>query len=588
MVLICNVRFVVRFACLAMASLSLAGCASRGPREAAPLASRAVVPPAVQQFAASQAPFSQVVATTATPHPQLSGSPASGENQPTSAAAAASPARLPTTGASERRAERQSIILPAQFAASVVAAEPQPLPPPMAGGGRNDPAAPRPGAESLPPMAPVETGLQPMPIDFATALSLTQGQNPRIAFAQAQVAQAYGQYDAARVLWLPSIRAGMNYNKHEGRIQEVQGNNLEISRGAAYGGFGAGAFGAGSPGVPGIYMQFHLTDAIHQRQIRGYALDAREYESTAAMNDQLLDTALAYLRLLEAMQQRAIAAQTLRNGQELATLTAEFARTGAGTQADADRAAAAVALLQNEVVRAEEGVAVASARLAQQLSADPTFFLVPQEPSLVPIDLVPAGGYTADLVATGLSNRPELASSRSLVGEAVSRLSREQHAPWLPSVVLGVSYGAFSAGTGGDVTNPGDRFDFDAVAWWEVRNLGFGERAARDTARAQIEQARMREVQTMDLVAREIVEARTQVEARRRQITVAERGITSARQSYSRNLERIRNAQGLPIEVLQSIQALDAAWSDYLRAVVDFNEAQFRLHRALGWPVDGM
>ena len=29
--------------------------------------------------------------------------------------------------------------------------------------------------------------------------------------------QAFAQHSAARVLWLPSIRAGMNYNKHEGR-----------------------------------------------------------------------------------------------------------------------------------------------------------------------------------------------------------------------------------------------------------------------------------------------------------------------------------------------------------------------------------
>jgi outer membrane protein TolC len=68
---------------------------------------------------------------------------------------------------------------------------------------------------------------------------------------------------------------------------------------------------------------------------------------------------------------------------------------------------------------------------------------------------------------------------------------------------------------------------------------------------------------------------------------VAEQGIAAAQHSYERNLERIRNAQGLPIEVLQSIQALDAARREYLRAVVDYNTAQFRLHRALGWPVAG-
>lgn len=469
----------------------------------------------------------------------------------------------------------------------VSAAQPSELPPPTPL--PDDPAAkPTNEPELIPAVPPMvmDSDRESLPIDFATALALTQGQNPRIALTQAQISQAFAQYEAARVLWLPSIRTGMNYNKHEGRIQDVVGNNIETSRGAAFGGLGAGAVGAGSPAVPGVYMQFNLSDAVHQQQIRGFAVDARRFESTAAVNDQLLETSLAYLSLLSAHQQKAIAAASLKNGEELAKLTADFARTGAGTQADADRATAALALLHNEVVRAEEGIAVASARLAQQLSADPAVLIVPTEPAVVPIELVELQGELPELVATGISNRPELGARRSLVAEAASRLRREEHAPWLPSLALGVSYGAFGAGTGGEITNGADRFDFDAVAWWEVRNLGLGERAARDTARAQIQAARVREIETMDVVAREIVEAHAQAQARKRQISIAEQGIKSAQQSYTRNLDRIKNGQGLPIEVLQSIQALDAARRDYLRSVVDYDTAQFRLQRALGWPID--
>ena len=48
----------------------------------------------------------------------------------------------------------------------------------------------------------------------------------------------------------------------------------------------------------------------------------------------------------------------------------------------------------------------------------------------------------------------------------------------------------------------------------------------------------------------------------------------------------MRDLEGLPIETLQSIQALDQARREYLRALVDYNAAQFRLQRALGWPID--
>ena len=92
----------------------------------------------------------------------------------------------------------------------------------------------------------------------------------------------------------------------------------------------------------------------------------------------------------------------------------------------------------------------------------------------------------------------------------------------------------------------------------------------------------------MDRVAREVVEAHWQVQSRKGQIEVAESGVKWATNFYQRNLARIRAGHGLPIEVLQSLPALDEARREYLRTLADYNEAQFRLQRALGWPIDWM
>jgi hypothetical protein len=51
------------------------------------------------------------------------------------------------------------------------------------------------------------------------------------------------------------------------------------------------------------------------------------------------------------------------------------------------------------------------------------------------------------------------------------------------------------------------------------------------------------------------------------------------------NLDRIEQAKGLPIEALQSVQALALARREYLRTIIDYNNAQFALYRALGWPM---
>ncbi len=90
----------------------------------------------------------------------------------------------------------------------------------------------------------------------------------------------------------------------------------------------------------------------------------------------------------------------------------------------------------------------------------------------------------------------------------------------------------------------------------------------------------------MNQIAADVSEAHVQVVQRREQILSAESAIKTAIESHTTNLDRIREGQGLPIETLQSIQALDQARRLYTRVIADYNRAQFRLHRALGWPID--
>lgn len=455
------------------------------------------------------------------------------------------------------------------YQASIQDDEPAKLPKP-----RTDEAA----AE---PVQGVTSGIG---IEFGTALAMAAGQNPRVGLAQARIDEAYANLAASRAMWLPSIRAGGNYHKHEGRIQDVAGNIIETSRGSVYGGLGAFAVGAGSPAVPGVYANFRVSDAVFQPRIARAAASAREFAADATTHEVMLAAALAYVDLLDASQSRAIAEETLRNAQALADLTARFAKEGQGTGADSDRARSELAVRQNNVARADEAMQVASARLAELLSQDPTILLVPREPAIAPIDMQPRDMPAQDFVALGLTNRPELAECRHLVAEAVERLHRERLAPLLPSVLLGASYGTTGGGLGSRLDRFGDRADFDAVAYWELRNLGLGERAARRGAHSRIDQAQFEQVRVMDRVAREIVEAHAQSVQRYRQISTAQQGIAAARDSFRKNFERIREGQGLPLEALQSIQALDQAQREYLRAVTSYNQAQFSLTRALGWP----
>jgi len=422
-------------------------------------------------------------------------------------------------------------------------------------------------------------------LNLPTALSMVGGQHPAVGFAQWRVQEAYAQLDRAQVLWLPSLQAGFSFHRHDGNTQTTEGTIVDLNRNSFQYGLGTGANAAGTTPNPGIVSRFHLADAIFQPEIAEKTAWARGHAASGVINEQLLNVAVAYLELLDAEQDLRIVEETQQRTSGLSKLTGDFAATGQGLQADADRLQTELRLVENRLASARERVEVASARLSQALSIDARQRIVPLDPTVVPIELVSVEMDRGTLISTGLSNRPELKEAQALVAAAREQYKRQKYAPFVPSVLLGFSTGGFGGGLGNNLDNIDDRYDFDALLTWEIRNLGFGEDAARRESEALIQQARFEKVRMLDQVAREVAEAHAQVLHRAERITITQTAIQSAADSYKRNLSRIRDGQGLPLEVLQSVRALEDARRAYLQAVVEHNEAQFRLQWALGWPV---
>ncbi len=348
---------------------------------------------------------------------------------------------------------------------------------------------------------------------------------------------------------------------------------------------GAGVFGAGAPMVPGLLAQFHLTDAYFQPLAARQATGARSHAAAAVKQNTLLQVSLAHLELQRAAQELAIVRFTEQQAAELAKLTADFAKAGQGAQADADRTAAEHAQRELDVCRAEELYQVNGARLAQLLRLDPTLQLVPAEPQVVPLEMVPQQTSVRELTVIGLSQRPELAEQRHLVCEAVAVYDASKMAPLIPSVMLCASYGGLGSGVDSNYAALQDRFDFDAVAYGNCETLAKANKP-RVVKRMPCSDSNncvrsMRLIKSLAKSSKPMPKSKHVQGVESCRYWLAGSGIVAKTQ-----LERVRAGQALPLEALQSIVALNQAQRSYLRSIIEYNQAQLTLQRALGYPVD--
>lgn len=446
-------------------------------------------------------------------------------------------------------------------------------------------------AQSIEPIVPPVldmTESQTYPIDLGNALRLGGASNLEIRIARSRIAEAQARYLRARTLWLPSLRFGVGYNKHDGRIQETEGNVLEVSRGSLFFGGGAGLghvpLAGGSSGPFRLAVNLSLADAAFAPLVECQLVSAASAASNAALNDNLLAIASAYFGLVEANGQLANERLATAAAKQTADQVEAFARAGESSKTEVERVRTELALREQRLVDAERRVTTASAELARLLRLPPQVELVPVEEFVLPVTFFEAGEPVDGLIALARTSRPEVAEASARLQAACWRTKQETFRPWLPNVQAGASGGTFGGGTGSDLVNYGGRSDVDLLAVWELQNVGAGNIALRREAASQCHQRELELAAVRDQAAADVVSAHADVVGFHRQLEVAESAIGSAEESYQLNLSRIRQGEGLPIELIQSLNAMARALEQYTSAVANYNRAQYRLMRAVGMP----
>lgn len=417
------------------------------------------------------------------------------------------------------------------------------------------------------------------PIDLETALRLANSQNPTIGRAMAQVRRAQAQQDQAEVLWLPNLTGGATYIRHDGQTQNQAGNVFGVSRSSVFSG-------------GGTQLRIDTSDALFQPLVARRITGAASSDARATVNSIQLDVALGYVDLVQSYGLLAINQDILARAEKMLELAAAAEKSGVSkTAGDINRARAEVATRRMDRIDLEGRAAVASARLNRLLLLESSVELVPVDPAITPVTLVPPELNLDDLVGLAIRNRPELAANRELALAALERLRQARYGPLFPRVQIDYLAGTFGGGRNSYIGDFSGRGDLGAQAYWELRNFGFGNAAQVRERAADRDSTILQGVEIEARVRAEVTEALRVSQARSQALDEAQDAVREAAELYRKLLATQfgmvgPNARYDPLEALTAIQSLFQARVQYLNQVIDYNRYQLRLFVALGSPVD--
>ena len=458
----------------------------------------------------------------------------------------------------------------------------------------------------------------PVSIDLASALRLSTTSNLDVAQARAVVEQASAARQRAVSRMLPNVGLGVTYVDHAGRIQQANGNILNVNRTSL------------AVGVTPT-LTFDVADAIFLPLAARQVEEATRAGMVRVTNDTLLAIAEAYIAVLRGQRRLARIDLTLsflsddkpsafRGGAKgLAQLVRDVVEAGGKEAFKSDLARVQVEMLRRNEERAIvlQELETASAELARLLRLDPRTRFRPVEEKWGVVPLPGTEWLLQDvevLMAFALGNRPELAEFDALVRATGERERGARYRPYLPQVQVAYFDGGFGGGPTrntsrnivqdvhgaintpitptGEIARFGHRSDLSVTVGWQLQGMGFGNAAERREAAAVNTQAKLRLLAAHDRVKAQVVTTRAAVTRNNERLWTAWQAISDKDgkpagpvfESLRLNFERIRGGEGRPLEALDSIRGLNDTFEAFANGLSEYDRARFRLLVVLGVP----
>lgn len=389
-------------------------------------------------------------------------------------------------------------------------------------------------------------------IDLPTVLRLALDKNLNIAEAREKVKEERANLSGAKAQFLPNLKFSTGVGRTLGNISTIA--QIPSSRATLF---------------------INPTRILFESRAVDKLLRASEADLTGATHQTLLIVTGQYYDLLEAQALVRVQEQAVEMAKRLVSDTEALRGQGLAIRADVLTARTELADQEQRLKEAQLNFRVASIALATTLNLDPTITLFPTDKEVRQRteEIGKLGNREiGELIERALKNRPEIAAATYALAAAQSQKKAAQWGQVIPSFGMEHWFGGFT----------GNRDTFYFVEWNVLDQLGQLLFSRTRAAKANVRQAELRAEQVRDRVAAQVLAAREKVLTAQERIAAAREAVQQAEETLRTREERLRNNVGILLEVLQAQTALTKARANYVRAIVDYNQAEAELLFALG------
>ncbi len=420
-------------------------------------------------------------------------------------------------------------------------------------------------ATSLPAAEPVEQR-----INLAAVMRITGADNLDIQIAQQRFIEAQANHRQALAQFFPYLAPGIGYKRHEGNIQNVEGDILDVDKQSL-------AFGAS------VAAQLDLGDSIYKTMVAARLVQAAEFAAESQRQESVFQAVSAFLELGRAGAATKVALEAVNIADDYANQVKQAVGAGLGFKGDQFRSKAQAEKNRLLLRQAQEQRRIAAARLATALRMSPTIDLRPEGGDPAPMRLMNRDESLGSLVANALAHRPELKQSGAETAAAGKARSGAIYGPLIPSLRADYFYGGLGGGRRDDgPSHYDDSHDFGVGLSWRVGSGGIGDFSRIDASTARLRASALSGERLELEVKRQVVEAHTRAQSYGDQLDSAREALAASDEALKLARQRQQFGVGEVLENIQAEQDLTRSRLDYLTVVTEYNRAQFALRRAIG------